>query len=551
MNIAKKFLSLFVIVIFITQATIAQRNPVSSIDSVDKKLINWYNLDYGLNGVPGASVDKAYQKLLSQKRPEKKIIVAVIDGGVDFEHPDLKGKIWTNNKEIADNSLDDDNNGYVDDVHGWNFIGNSKNENIEYENMEYTRIYKKLNPIFKDYKSSEVIPANQQNNYKMYLDCKELYFKTLNKYEKRKQSIKNFEFLFNDAQNILKSYSGKNKITKDDLFLINSSQGSVVKARNFLINIYKNGFDTVSLKAIKKSTDEYIDKYLNLEFDPRKIISDNLEDINDKSYGNNDIKGPDSFHGTFVAGIIGATRDNNIGINGIADNVEIMSVRVVPNGDERDKDVALAIRYAVDNGANIINMSFGKAYSPQKKLVDDAIKYAEVKNVLIIHAAGNEAVDIDKFDRYPSPRFSDGTSAKNVITVGAITMKPDKTFCAVYTNYGRNGVDLFAPGSAIVSLYPGNKYLTADGTSFSCPVVVGVAALVLSYYPELSASELKNIILTSCTTYPKLKVYYPNLESSKNKKTKFYKLSVTGGVVNAYNALLKAEEFSKQKKLKE
>ena len=253
-----------------------------------------------------------------------------------------------------------------------------------------------------------------------------------------------------------------------------------------MISLHDNGFTPEGFNKIKEEIDVKLNKQLNPDFNSRSIIGDDPEDINDTDYGNNDVTGPDAFHGTFVSGIIAAIRDNNVGINGIATDVEIMSVRAIPDGDERDKDVALAIRYAVDNGANVINMSFGKDFSPHKDFVDDAVRYAEAHNVLLIHAAGNDANDLDTIPSYPMNRLNDGTMVTNWITVGASSKNQDKDLPGVFSNYGKESVDLFAPGVNMISLYPGNLYDMGDGTSFAAPVVSGVAALILSYHPDLS-----------------------------------------------------------------
>ncbi|NTW32346.1 MAG: S8 family serine peptidase, partial [Bacteroidetes bacterium] len=308
-------------------------------------------------------------------------------------------------------------------------------------------------------------------------------------------------------------------------------------------SLYSSGVNNEYLKKIRKSDSNKIVKNLNMEVDFREIIGDNPDDINDNKYGNNNVKGPDAGHGTLVAGVIAANRNNKIGINGVAEGVEIMAMRVVPDGDEYDKDVALAIKYAVDNGANVINMSFGKAYSPQKKFVEEAIKYAEKHNVLLVHAAGNDGVNNDSIEHYPTAKFDDGTISNNVLTIGASTFKADKNFAGFFSNYGQS-VDIFAPGVNIISLLPENKYTMANGTSFSCPLVTGVAALVWSFYPELTALQLAEIIKKSGTRHSRLKVYCPEKQTPKQVKIKFAKLCNTGASVNAYKALIMAEKFT-------
>ncbi|HNW98151.1 MAG TPA: S8 family peptidase [Bacteroidales bacterium] len=534
-----------VFIVIISIQFLHAQTSESHLDSVYKENFNWYNLDLKKNKIAGVSTEKAYSVLLKGKTPSKKIIVAVIDGGVDIEHEDLKDVIWTNKNEIPGNGKDDDNNGYIDDVHGWNFLGNAKGENLNQENLEYTRIIRDMQTGFKDVKSENDVPVRKLKDYKMYLASKVMYDKKLKEYTSSKDAINSFINKIDDSQAVIKKFLKKDTLIAEDVKSISSTDKEINDAQKFLLNVYDKKISKSALESYQKHNDLYLDKYLNFDFNERnKIIGDDPKNILNKDYGNNDVEGPDAGHGTMVAGIIAAKRNNGIGINGIADNVEIMVLRVVPDGDERDKDVALAIRYAADNGANIINMSFGKAFSPQKQFVDDAIKYAETKNVLLIHAAGNDGLNNDSIEHYPSKILNDNSIVKNLMNVGASSKLKDNKFAAVFSNYGQS-VDLFAPGVSIVTTTPNNKYDDANGTSFSCPVVSGIAALVWSYYPRLTAVQLKDILLQSVVSYKKLKVNLPNLDSKKAevKKVSFAELCKTGGEANAYKALVAAEKF--------
>lgn len=515
----------------------SQSRGVTTIDSLPVKYLNWYNRSPSQDKIQGAATDQAYRELLNDKSPCKKVVVAVIDGGVDIYHPELEGKIWTNKKEIAGNGLDDDNNGYVDDIHGWNFIGNSKGEHLLYENMEYVRIFKKLNPRFSGVTDENGLPADDKQLYAVYVKSKIKYEEELRKYTRRAKDLESFERYVNHQEEVLKKYLRKQDLTAADVRAVKTKSEMVNEAKKVMLDLYDKGFTRKDLSDMQKRSNDFLTYYLNLDFNPRMLVNDDPENISDLNYGNNDVKGPRSFHGTFVAGVIAAIRGNGQGPDGVANHVEIMTLRVVPDGDERDKDVALAIRYAVDNGADIINMSFGKYFSITRGILDDAVRYAGNHNVLMIHSAGNEADNLDLTEHYPSAILADGSKVSNWITVGATSDILNKEFCGVFSNYGAENVDLFAPGVNIVSLAPDGKYEMGDGTSFSGPVVSGVAALVWSYYPELTAIQLKDILLESSTKYPKAKVYSPDTKSSKRKKVQFATLSRTGGVVNAYNAL--------------
>jgi len=525
----------------------AQSDSYSTLDSLDSKYINWYNLSPKKDKIQGAEVDRTYNELIGDKKPKKKIIVAIIDSGVDINHPELEGRIWTNPNEITGNNIDDDNNGYIDDIHGWGFLGNSKGENIEYENIEEIRIYRDFHPIFKDISSADLLPENQRNDYQIYLKCKEKYDNEFTRYSKMKKNFDILEENLEYTEGIIKEYLNVDAYTPKDLKKIKDAPKRVMDSKEYLQNLYKKGFNNEMFKELKEHVDEQLGYNYNLDFQPRTIINDNPNDINDKNYGNNDVKGPRPDHGTPVSGIIAAVRNNNTGIDGIAENVELMILRVVPNGDERDKDVALAIRYAVDNGANIINMSFGKNFSPHKQFVDEAIMYAEAHNVLLIHAAGNSSEDIDETERFPSQRLNNGAYCQSWITVGANAYKLNKKLCGNFSNFGKLNVDIFAPGVDVVSLSPGNKYIKTDGTSFSGPVVSGVAALIWSYFPELSAIELKEILLQSGTNYASKKVYQPGSTRKNKIKVKFSDLSKTGSIINAYEAF----KLAGQKTMKE
>lgn len=490
-----------------------------NIGDLDTKYLNWHNLDPEKDAILGTGVERAYRELLQNKQPGKTIVVAVIDGGVDIDHGDLKENIWINEDEIPGNQIDDDNNGYVDDIHGWNFIGNSSGENIHHENLEYTRIYKSesSNPDFQK--------------------AKEYYEKEFAKRVKEKENILKFETAFRSAKLTIQAETGIDVKSPDDLSKVSSTSPEVVRAKQFLNTKFKQGFTEEGLKDYKRHNADYLEYFLNKDFNPRKLVGDDPTTIDNKPYGNPDVKGGRAEHGTAVSGVIAAVRNNNLGTNGIAANVKIMCIRSTPSGDERDKDVALAIRYAVENGAQIINMSFGKDFSPQKKLVDDAVRFAEQKNVLLVHAAGNDGQDLGIYPSFPTSIYLDGTEATNWITVGASSMTKAEDVAAVFSNYNSKYVDIFAPGVNVISSDTADSYSMNDGTSLAAPVVSGVAALVLSYYPDLTPAQIIQILYQSSMKLGKQKVLIPDLENPKRKKVKFSTLSESGGIVNAYEAL--------------
>ena len=490
---------------------------------------NWFNLDKTQNGVMGVSAERAYAELLKDKQPKKKIIVAVIDSGVEADHEDLKDVMWVNKNEIPGNGIDDDKNGYIDDIHGWSFLGNGKGENIEFDTYELTRVYAKI-------KDKKKLTAKEQAIKNEFEE----------KSSKAKQQLA-FVSQIKNGLDDLKKVSGKTEPTNEDALSLNYTGKEMIQM------LLQNN-EGISITDLDAQVGPWYDHVAysanygyNLDYNPRTIIGDNPKKLNEKGYGNNDVEGPDAEHGTHVAGIIAANRNNDLGMKGVANNVEIMSLRAVPNGDERDKDIANAIIYAVDNGATIINMSFGKGFSPDKKYVDKAVKYAEKKGVLLVHAAGNSSENIDVTENFPTKaygKYNAKKQASNWLEIGALNWRDGENTPAPFSNYGKNNVDIFSPGVDLYSTIPNNGYKANSGTSMAAPAAAGVAALVWSYYPELSVKELI-LALTLSAKKLDITVVRPGEEKAG---VNFQDLSVTGGVINAYDALKKAEEIVKNKK---
>lgn len=498
-----------------------------NISELNQERLNWYNLDLDADKTLGISVEKAYTELIPSLTVKQTVVVAVIDGGVDIEHPEFEGKVWVNGGEIPNNGIDDDGNGYIDDVNGWNFIGNADGENINYEQLEVTRI----------------VASEDRSNP----DYEKAYALWEKEYEKKKKSYENvlkFQKSFNNARAYITEKTGKEVNNLEDCQRITTYDPSVKRALDFVKDRYKKGLTNEELENYVEYLNERVNYFYNVDFDAREVIGDDINSVENQYYGNNQVIGPRASHGTSVAGVIAAKRGNNVGIDGIAENVKIMTLRVVPNGDERDKDVALAIRYAVDNGAQVVNMSFGKAFSPQQQLVEDAIKYAESNGVLLVHAAGNEGINVDVDAKYPTPVYKNGEVAKNYITIGASNSKKDKMLPAPFTNYGQNNVTLFSPGVDVISLDTTNTYGMSSGTSIASPMVSAVAATVWSYYPDLSVTQLIEVLKKSTYVVEKpKKVMVPNKGAKSKTKAKFSTLSQTGGVVNLYNALQIASTY--------
>ncbi len=506
---------------------------------------NWFNLDPATDKINGVGTERTYAELLKGKKSTT-VIVGVIDSGVDYKHEDLKDVMWVNEDEIPGNGIDDDKNGYIDDIHGWNFLGGKDGKNVEKETLELTRLYRSLNKKYENKTEKEV---DNKKEFKFYLSIKQEFDKESNEAQQQFVQISFIKNMIEAFDLDVKDQLKIEKITAKDLDNYQPKDAQQKQLMGFLKEalLKENADMDQMLKELTDGFDHFDDqvKYnLNVDYDPRGIVGDDYTNSNERNYGNNDCNGPNSLHGTHVAGIIAANRNNNIGIKGIADNVKIMAIRAVPDGDERDKDIANAIYYAVDNGAQIINMSFGKTQSYDKAAVDKAVKYAESKNVLIIHAAGNDGLDIDHVAHYPCKKYENSRKqAKNWLDVGALNWRQGADLPASFSNYGKKNVDVFSPGVDIYSTKTGGGYLNESGTSMACPVTVGVAAVLKSYFPELSTKDIKKIILKSVNTnYKKSKVKQPK----GKEEIEFEKLSKTGGIVNLYNAVQMAGKMAKK-----
>jgi len=512
------------------QKTISVENAVKRQSNLQEKdLQRWSHLDLLEDGIPGMSVDRAYRELIKDAKGQT-VIVGVIDSGIDIEHPDLSTIIWTNPKEIPNNGKDDDKNGYIDDIHGWNFLGDAI-----HDNYEFIRLLKNPNDGSEDYKRAE-----------------EEYQEKMIEVAIQKQQL---DFMLN-IESTIKNHLGKNSFTIEDVKAIETEDEEINASKLYLIRILESGTIEDFYKRLQPFVEhvEAQEKYhFNKDFNGRTIVGDNPNDINDKNYGNNNVVGLDkeeAKHGTHVAGIIAQVRNNGIGGDGIANNAKIMALRAVPDGDEYDKDIALAIRYAADNGAKVINGSFGKYYSQNRQWVIDAMKYAAKKDVLIVIAAGNEAFDLDVTNKYPNDSYDgDPEYSDNVVIVGALNNSYDQDLLASFTNYGKKNVDVFAPGVKIYATTPNNSFEYLQGTSMASPNVAGVAALVRSYFPKLTAAQIKQILIES-SIKPNIDVRITDVYSKDNFddiiEKPFSEFSKSGGIVNAYNALIMASKMSKR-----
>ena len=543
---------------FLVSSLITSAQTNKGIKSTDVPH-GWHLLDHAKDGYSGISINEAYAFVKSKNLKSNPVVVAVIDSGIDTLHEDLKPILWNNPKEIPGNGKDDDGNGYIDDVHGWNFIGGKDGRNVKQDSYEGARVYHELKKKYDGVTvDTATLKGDSLEEYKIWLKAKE-------KVEGEGQEGGGLDLVMmkralisaQKSDSILRKALNKDTFTGNDLDTFQANGVAEKAAKGGLIYLFRANqmMETTNIDFLQGFSEFVSGEERKAESREKApptyrgdIVGDNENDINDKFYGNNDIMAATPFHGTHVSGIIAAARDNNKGIDGIADNVRIMMIRAVPDGDEHVKDIALAIRYAVDNGAKIVNMSFGKDFSPQKKWIDEAVKYAESKNVLLVHAAGNDAKNIDSSDNFPNANLkADMKKASNWITVGASGDEKAGGLTASFSNYGKNEVDVFAPGVKIYSTIPGKTtYANAQGTSMAAPVVAGTAAFLLEYFPNLTAAELKAVIEKSAQV-PADSVRKPGSDDL----VKLDELSRTGGVINAYEAAKLADSMNTGKQVGE
>ncbi len=516
----------------------------------------WQHLSYSQDSIYGIESNRAYDELIKDKKGEK-IIVAVIDSGTDVTHEDLESVLWTNKGEIAGDGIDNDKNGYIDDVHGWSFLGGDGYDVLE-ETLELTRLYASYSKQFEG-KDLNKLTRKEKKDYKKFQEIKAAFEKERADTQEQLDGFNEQVHVLTRNYNLISAYLDNKGFKYNDLLTI-KTQDSIITNGVTMFAMMLQADTTKSVevffeglnKRVERVSDyfnEKLDYNLNPEWAPRADKGYVEGDFKNLHYGDNTylVGGAKNGHGTHCAGIIGADRTNNLGIKGVSNNVEIMTVRAVPNGDEHDRDIAAAMRYAVDNGARVISMSFGKAYSYNKAAVDAAIRYGVKKGVLFVHAAGNDGKNLDdkKNTNFPNVKNS-RYNRKAWIEVGASSWKTGKDLPAVFSNYGKKSVDLFAPGVDIYSSVPMSDYDSYSGTSMACPTVAGAAALVMSYYPKLSAKQVKDILLKTVTNLKDVDVKLPNdRRDDEEKIVKFGSLSKTGGIVNVYEALKLAEKMSK------
>lgn len=502
------------------------RVPAVHLDELPR---NWQLLDQSIDGIPGISSERAMHELLAGRAPKRTVLVAIIDNGIDTAHVDLRANLWTDPQT---------------NLHGWNFIGGADGRDVNFDTFEVTREYARCH---------QMPAADGETPITDKARCAAID----QDYEKQRSEVQNNLGGYRQVSAVLEqilpvlasaAHTSVDSLTPARVRQLGGASPQIARARDIFLALSAQGATASQIKEGLSSLEGQMKYSLDASYNPRPIVGDHYTDLSEHNYGNRDVMGPNAQHGSHVAGIIGAVRGNGVGMDGIAPAVKFMMIRAVPDGDERDKDIANAIRYAADHGAQIISMSFGKAYSPYKGAVDDAVKYADAKGVLMVHAAGNDGQDLSKGHNFPTPIYLDGGRPANWIEVGASSWKGGDSLAANFSNYSKDLVDVFAPGVDIYSTVPGNEYERDSGTSMAAPVVSGLAALIMDYYPNLTTGDVKRIILGSVMRLNDQSVLRPSGGAMPGgAHVRFGELSVTGGIVNAYNAIRMAEDVSNRK----
>lgn len=498
---------------------------------------NWQYQDIIKDTIAGISLEKA-QELVADK-DNSIVTVAIIDSPIEISHEHLKNNIWTNTDEIPNNNIDDDKNGYIDDIHGWNFMGNAKGVNDIYMQMESTRLLKK-------YEAQKPTSTNESTYSLVKKLYDSIYMKSKKEYDHYSEIYKAYKGVKSELSK--KSLNGNYSIKQlDSIKKVYADDWYFKSMITNLISLekYIGGDDIIFYNELYT---KHLEVLFHKEYNDRKITGDNPNVLNDSNYGNHVVShNLDKLtHGTSVSGPM--IQSSKSQVQGISSKIKIMPICISGYGSEHDKDIALAIRYAVDNGAKVINISLGKLLSLHKEWVFEAFKYAEQHDVIIVSSAGDSSLNLTEINYYYPNDNVDNTAevSNNFLLVGASTYDPNEKLVASFSNYGTIDVDIFAPGIEIFTTTVNNTYDFQDGTSMSASITSGVAALIFSYYPNLIASEVKQIIMESGVSYD-IMVNKPS--TSKEKElVPFSSLSKSGKIVNAYNALLMAEEISTKKK---
>lgn len=545
-------------------------------NSKKETLNNWQNLSPEKDGIYGADVNGAYD-FLKGKKSKKKVTVALIGTGIDVEHEDLQGSLWINPKEKP-NGRDDNKNGKIDDINGWNYLGNAQGEVLEkartFADREYLRLKDKYSRIQHYGDKYVVVSDDEKELLEVAPPENKPEFDYFNRVV-RKESAIGSKYSSIELMKVSRIYANgltdklKAKFPDKEHFSYQDF-GSMID-RNDTDTLRMLGMTMISVAFMiqpQATWDKVLDYLNNFQpplllkdyqkieqmnnFDDRTLIGDDPYKITDTKYGNNILLAENSGEGTSYAGIIGAKRSNDMGLDGIADNVQIMTLRTTPSeGEAYPKDVALAIRYAVDNGADIIQMYASASITPfgeQGDWINDALMYAESKGVLIVQPVASKSIDMDKYPYYPRKEITPAKKLSNMITVAASDKKgspvPD-------SNFGIKSLDLYAPGKDIYSCYTGNTYREESGSEVAASTVTGVAALIKSYYPDLTAMQIRDIIINNVTdrSGEEVEKQSLNMDQGNAKMIKdlflFEDLCASSGILNAAKAVEAASKLSK------
>lgn len=532
--------------------------------------LDWYNCSFGEDGVYGAEVNKAYE-FLKGKKVKKRPVVALIGTGLDVEHEDLKQAIWVNPGEQADGK-DRDKNGFIDDINGWNFLGGKNGQVMERLIQEGDREFLRLKDKYADYITSngeffkiidgKRVKVSAPENLSEYS-----YYKNVVMPESQLARIYggwNMAYVIAEygqkfKEDLRAKFPGQ-RITLQEFqtcYDPNAPQDTLSDVTFTLIatafQLYKTDdldfvYKTFVETGVARGKESYEEALKAYGYDGRKdIVGDDYLNINDNKYGNNVLLTSDAGLGTMQGGIIGGKRGNGLGNDGIMDEAEIMALRVTASGGEPYiKDMVLAIRYAADHGVDIIVLPQQNTLYPdgQKEWMIEALRYAESKGILVIVPAWELSQDLAKQTFYPNRRMTGDKELTNLMVISSSDKEGNPSLNA---NYGAKELDLFAPGINIYSAYTGDTYQIGSGVGLASASVAGVAALIKAYYPHLTGSQIRDILLESVTSRKGVEVEKGIEVDGKQTQDLFLfdDLCLSGGILNAYQAIMAADKLGK------
>jgi subtilisin family serine protease len=532
---------------------------------------NWHHLAPE-DGVFGAAIERAHAAAReSGLRPARRpITIALIGGGIDISHKAISDIIWVNRRERRINGRDNDRNGWIDDRHGWNFLGNDTmtiNSLSTMGDREFLRLKDKYNHfLFVEdgiaYMFDDELGALVETEPPADMEEFEYFLRVVT--ESELAETNRGVMLAKAVVWYIREIGHSMRMAYPERVLTRTDFGEFVRAQQSTTAMQDALFAFIDLMFMSANTEDWntMAAFADTEFIPiqelrheramarrfpreRELIGDDPNDLNDKGYGNNNLLANNALRNTMIAGIIGAGGGQSE-IRGITNNVQIMTLRIEADfGEPYMKDMALAIRYAVEQGADIIQLGATNRLFPrhQSHWVEEALRYAEQRNVLVVIPVRDLSSNLDDFPFYPNRNLSTGTLS-NIITVAASDSLGNPF---LWANFSETELDIFAPGVEIKSAMPGNRYAIDSGSAYAAAMVTGVAAFIKNYFPQITPAQMRQLLIDTVTDRSDAEVekqYRATAGSMRGRIATdlflFSDLCVSGGILNAERAIKEA-----------